>query len=138
MRVHFKISAGVPAATWLSTCGHVEPTDVPIGTTRLCNQCPGAGCVQVVHAIREPDALNHRVTLTVWGERLHAGATLTLGGILTRSPMETCCSPALLASIQELGDLATSEITAHLTRGPAVDDSTLDIEDELEDDSEET
>lgn len=90
----------------------------------------------MVHALRKPDALNHRVTLTVWEEMLHAGAALTLGGILTRSSTETCCSPALLASIQELGDLATSEITAHLTKGPAVNDSTLNVEDKLEDDSE--
>ena len=136
MRIHFKISAGVPAATWLSTCGHVEPTDAPIGTARPCGRCTNVGCVQAVHAIREPDALNHRVTLTIWGEMLHAGAVLTIEGILTRSTMETCCSPDLFASIQELGDLATSKITAHLTTGRAVDGCTLEIEDE--DESKET
>jgi len=132
MLIHFKISQGVPAAAWLSTCGRIEPTDAPIGTTSPCDRCTNANCIKTAHALREPDALNHRVTLTVRGEMLHAGAPLSLDGILTRSPMETRCSPELLASIQELGELATSEITAYLTRGCAVNDCTLGIEDEDE------
>ena len=103
----------------------IGPTDVPIGTTSPCDRCTNANCIKTAHALREPDALNHRVTLTVRGEMLHAGAPPSLDGILTRSPMETRCSPELLASIQELGELATSEITAYLTRGCAVNDCTL-------------
>jgi hypothetical protein len=124
MQVHFKVSEGVQAALWLS--------NAPVESTGPCVMRTNAGCITAAPTVREPNTLNHRVTLTVQGEMLHAGAVLTIDGILARSPMETRCSPELLAAIQELGELATGEITAYLTAGRAVDGGTLEIKDESE------
>lgn len=132
MLVHVKISEGVPAALWLSTCGHLAPTLSTVGTVRSCTRCEKTWCIEVAHAVRDPEALNHHVELAVIGEMLQAGAPLTMSGILTRSPLETRCSPELLAALQDLGDLATNEITAYLTAGRAVDGCTLVIEDDVD------
>lgn len=133
MRVHFQVSDGVPAAQWVATiCGHTEPTMATVGDKERCAMCANPGCVAVAHAVREVDALNHEVTLTVRGEMLHMGEAI-IDGVITRSPMETRCSPELLAQIRDLGDLAASEITANLTAGREADGDTLEIEDEPDD-----
>jgi hypothetical protein len=83
MLVHVKISEGVPAALWLSTCGHLAPTLSTVGIVRSCIRCKKPRCIEVAHAARDPHAFNHHVELTVSGELLQAGAPLIMSGIVT-------------------------------------------------------
>lgn len=140
MLIHFQVSEGVPAGSWLTTCGHLELTVAPIGSVEACALCSKEGCIAVVHALREQGSLNHRVTLTAQGALLHRGAKIE--GIITMRPeadgrLGTCCaapeawcSPELLAGVRDLGELASSEILASLTAGRGADGDILEIDDE--------